>query len=332
MAARVVAERSGRLLAKEPPGMSSVALLVLEEPYVDDLLRVLLEEGPFQPGGRPAHRLHRSFLDASLSLVADDDKGRLHDHGEVAARRQLRQLPAQLHEVPGVLRSGKGRPLPRQTLEESVGLQPQTHDGPASGVVLERPEPQEQRSRHAPVAPPGLRGLVIDHLVLCGVVAEDQAKMLRRLRLPVVARADDGGDPPDEIGVEIPPQLLEPVRSSTRVDPFPHSTHLEPDAPQGSLQLPGVAASPQKRVETRCTEDVVLGERSSQLPQVHLGAGFPAEVRLLANVRYSVDEDIRVRGSGDLRRERSDADCGQQEQEMTAHTVALSMTNRPSSL
>ena len=105
---------------KDAAAILAIALLVLEEPNVEDLLRVLREVHRLQQADRPADVLLGVAADFFGRVVAENDKRRLDDDGEPPAGNLLLQPQDVLGEI-----GGRERPRRRRLGGQFAGLQPQ---------------------------------------------------------------------------------------------------------------------------------------------------------------------------------------------------------------
>ena len=98
--------------------MLLVALLVLEEPYIDDVVRILGEVGLLEQVDRPLDGLLRSALDHPLGFVTDHDERFLDHNVELLGPRQPLAQPG---DVRGVVERGLRGTCGRLRLRAGLG-------------------------------------------------------------------------------------------------------------------------------------------------------------------------------------------------------------------
>ena len=176
MRGREIAEGRRRRVVENLLRVPLVALLVLEQPDVEDMVRVAGEVRPLDMIDGPFHGPRRPILHGPRRFIPHDDERLLqHDRKAAVGRQRFFQLQNMLHVV------GRGEPSAgrerRLFLHQLVGLKADADHRPRFGRIAQRPELEKLLARHPAIRPIGLGRLVVEHLVLGGVVAEHQPKM-----------------------------------------------------------------------------------------------------------------------------------------------------------
>ena len=174
------AVRRRRALAVEADGVVDVAVGAAQQPDVDDVRRLAHVEVALEVADGPVDRLG-VMLEARRGFVADDE-----ERARDAGRDSRRGISAFFFSFITCCACAAGvTPERNRARPLDVDLAWLQHDAdrqPVVARVLERPQLQEARARHPLVGAAVLAGLVIDDFVRGAVEAEDQAKVLGRVR------------------------------------------------------------------------------------------------------------------------------------------------------
>ncbi len=161
-----------------------VAALILEQPHLNNVGRILGKVVLLQHVGCPFDCVRGSALYCALGFVADNDEGGLDYDGEGLCA----DLGAHLPDVLRIVGWGKAGCWGRRL--DCARSEANSDDGRWSGRSAKGPELHKGISLDLAVGAFGIARLVVDYFIGSGPITKDESKVLRCAGFLVIARTN----------------------------------------------------------------------------------------------------------------------------------------------